>query len=52
MIHDYTPPTADVADWLDSIYPEGDVVVQHTADCDLRSHGDECIGGCPVVDAQ
>jgi hypothetical protein len=45
----YTPVSGDVRAWMDEEYPEGDVVVMHTARCDYQSRGDECIGGCLVV---
>lgn len=46
---DYTEPTSDVRAWLDARYPEGDVVLEHTSDCDRQSTGDECAGGCAVL---
>lgn len=49
MIHGYTEPTADYLAWVDARYPERDVIVEHTSACDQQSHGDECIGGCPIV---
>lgn len=45
----FTPTTDDVRTWLDNEYPEGDVVVYHTARCDYSSCGDECVGGCIVA---
>lgn len=51
VVHGYTPATADAVDWLDDTYPEQDVAILHTGDCDRVSRGDECVGGCPVVNA-
>lgn len=45
----YTPRTNLVSDWLDQEFPEGDVIVQHTEECDRESAGDQCQGGCPVI---
>lgn len=50
MIHERTPRTEDGRSWLEARYPEGDVVIDHTAECDRASAGDECQGGCPVID--
>lgn len=49
LVHCHTPGTTDVRLWLDVEFPEGDVEVEHTAECDRVSYGDECVGGCPVV---
>lgn len=50
MIHTHTEPTNDVRAQLDSTFPERDVAVIHTPECDRVSCGDQCIGGCPIVD--
>jgi hypothetical protein len=49
QIHSYTPATDDVRGWLDDAFPEGDMVVDHTPECDIKSCGDQCQGGCAVV---
>lgn len=46
---EFTPQSDDIRTWVDAQYPEGDMVVYHTARCDYHSHGDECVGGCPIV---
>lgn len=51
LVQGYTPSTDDVREWMEGEYPEGDVAVVHTWECDLRSCGDECVGGCTVVSA-
>jgi hypothetical protein len=41
-----TPATGDVRAWLDTLAVP--VVLTHSAECDRRSCGDECLGGCSV----
>jgi hypothetical protein len=50
-IHASTHAVDDARTWLDDNFPEGDVSIDHTADCDSVSYGDQCIGGCLVVNA-
>jgi hypothetical protein len=52
MIHCTTPSAVNISTWLDEKFPEGDVVVEHTERCGHASFGDECIGGCDVVDSE
>lgn len=46
---DHTAPTTDAVAWLEENFPEGDVAIEHTSECDHQSVGDECLGGCPIV---
>jgi hypothetical protein len=50
MVHDYTPITNDAPAWMEAKFPEGDVRIKHSSRCDALAKGDECIGGCEVVD--
>jgi hypothetical protein len=43
-----TPKTDNVITWMDEQYPEQDVAIAHTQECDQVSTADECIGGCRV----